>query len=218
MKTFVVIGLGKFGSAVAIELCRLGCDVLAIDREESRVLAVADKVTYAVTADASDPDALNTLEVGNYDCAIVAIGLDVGSSALVTVSLKEMGVPKVICKASTATHKRMLELIGADRVIIPELETGIKIAQGLVHTNLLNFIEFSEDYGIVEMKLPPNWVDKTLCELDIRAKHHLTIIAIRRLDEEAIQISPPACYKFRAGDCPYVLGRYEDIQALEKKA
>ncbi len=217
MKTFLVIGLGKFGASVARELCRLGHEVLAIDRKAELVEAIADKVTYAVTADASDPAVLAELDAGSCDCAVVAIGMDVGSSALITLSLKELGLPKVVCKAGNATHRRVLEKVGADRVIIPEQESGVKLAQGLVHSNLLNFIEFSEEYGIVELTLPPAWQGKTLKQLDVRAKYHVTVIAVRESGSGALCVSPGADYTFQPGDCPFVLGTYRDINRLEEK-
>ncbi len=217
MKTFLVIGLGKFGASVAQELCRLGHEVLAIDREAELVEAIADKVTYAVTADASDPAVLSELEAGSYDCAVVAIGMDVGSSALVTLSLKELGLPRVVCKAGNATHRRVLERMGADRVIIPEQESGVKLAQGLVHSNLLNFIEFSEEYGIVELTLPSTWQGKTLKQLDVRARHHVTVIAVRAGASGELCVSPGADYTFQPEDSPFVLGTYQDINRLEEK-
>lgn len=217
MKTFLVIGLGKFGSSVAQELCHLGHEVLAIDKDAGLVEAIADKVTYAVSADASDPAVLRELEVETYDCAVVAIGMDVGSSALVTLALKEMGLPRVVCKAGNATHRRVLERVGADRVIIPEQESGVKLAQGLVHSNLLNFIEFSEDYGIVELALPPAWQGKSLKQLDVRARHRVTVIAVRGGGSGELLVSPGANYAFQPGDSPFVLGTYQDINRLEGK-
>lgn len=212
MKTFVVIGLGRFGSAVAVELCRLGCEVLAIDSQEDRVQAVADQVTHAVCGDARDAGVLRSLGVRNYDCAVVASGSDVGVSALITLSLKEMGIPKVICKAQSHTHRKVLEKIGADRVIFPEYETGVKLAQGLSSSSILNFIELSEDYGIVELAPPKSWVGRTIRELDVRNVHHVNIIAVRGSGD--LNIAPGATYALAPGDVLVVLGRTVDIDAL----
>ena len=217
MKTFVVIGLGRFGTAVAVELCKLGHEVLAIDTNESIVQAIADKVTHAAAGDAADPAVLKALGVRNYDCAIVAAAQDVGESALITLSLKELGVPKVVCKAKDATHKRVLERIGADRVIIPEQETGIKLAQGLARSNVLNFIELSEDYGIVEVDPPEAWFGKTLLELNVRARYDVTVIAVHRKGEEELTVAPGASYVFQPGESAVVLGRYEDINRLNER-
>ncbi|MGM9608387.1 MAG: potassium channel family protein [Oscillospiraceae bacterium] len=217
MKTFVVIGLGRFGTAVAVELCKLGHEVLAIDINENIIQAIADKVTHAAAGDAADPAVLKALGVRNYDCAIVAAAQDVGESALITLSLKELGVPKVVCKAKDATHKRVLERIGADRVIIPEQETGVKLAQGLARSNVLNFIELSEDYGIVEVDPPEAWCGKTLLELNVRARYDVTVIAVHRKGEEELTVAPGANYVFQPGETAVVLGRYEDINRLNER-
>lgn len=217
MKTFVVIGLGRFGSAVATELCKLGHEVLAIDTNESHIQAIADHVTYAAAGNATDPAVLKALGVRNYDCAIVAVTQDVGVSALITLSLKEMGIPQVVCKARDATHKRVLERIGADRVIIPEQESGVKLAQGLARSNVLNFIELSEDYGIVEVELPADWYGKTLLELNVRARYNVTVIAVHQSGTEKMTVAPGASYVFQAGENAVVLGRYEDINRLNER-
>ena len=212
MKTFVVIGLGRFGTAVARELCELGHQVLAVDSDPGRVQAVADEVTHAVAADARDPDVLASLGVGDYDCAVVAVGNDVGSSALVTLRLKEAGVPKVVCKAQSHVHKRLLEKLGADKVVFPEHEMGIKVAQGLAHSNLLNFIELSPEYAIIEIDLPADWAGKTIRELNIRAKYGVNVIAVRCGQE--IHVSPGAEYVMKGEDKPIVLGREAAISAV----
>ena len=157
MKTFVVIGLGRFGTAIAAELSDLGHEVLAVDQSDELVQGVSDRVTHAVAGDARDPAVLRALGVRNYDCAIVAVGEDVGNSALITLNLKELGVPQVICKSKSHVHRRVLEKIGADRVVFPEHEMGVKLAQGLSSSNVLNFIELSEDFGIVETAIPRAW-------------------------------------------------------------
>ena len=217
MKTFVVIGLGRFGSAVATELSSLGHEVLALDDSEENVQKVADKVTHAVTGDARDPAVLRALGVRNYDCAVVAVGVDVGTSALITLNLKELGVRQVICKAQSHVHRKVLEKIGADLVVFPEYEMGVKLAQSLSSSNVLNFIELSEDYGIVELAAPAAWQGRTLRDLNIRAKYKVNIIALRRNgDEHDLQVSPSAEDVIEAGDVVVTLGRYEDIDLLHQ--
>lgn len=214
MKTFVVIGLGRFGSAVATELCSLGCEVLAIDGLEDRVQSIADSVTHAVCGDARDPGVLKALGVRNYDCAIVATGTDVGVSALVTLNLKELELKKIICKAQSHTHRKVLEKIGADKVIFPEHESGVKLAQALSSSSILNFVELSEDYGIVELQPPKNWQYKTIREIQIRNQHHVNVIAVRQPKTHAINIAPGADYVMAPGDVLVTLGRNEDIDRL----
>lgn len=213
MKTFVIIGLGRFGTAVATELCSLGHEVLAVDGSEENVQKVADLVTHAVTGDARDPAVLRALGVRNYDCAIVAVGDDVGNSALITLNLKELGVKQVICKAQSHVHRKVLEKIGADRVVFPEHEMGVKLAQGLSSSNILNFIELSDDYGIVELNAPRSWQYKTIKELDVRAAHGVNIIAVR--SKAGINAAPGGEYVVEPGDELVTLGRTEDVNRLQ---
>lgn len=217
MKTYVVIGLGRFGTAVATELCRLGHEVLAIDGSEDRIQNIADQVTHAVAGDARDPAVLRALGVRNYDCAIVAAANDVGSSALVTMNLKELGVKKVICKAQSHVHWKVLQKIGADMVVFPEYEMGMKLAQNLSSSNILNFIELSEDYGIVELAAPKSWQGRSIRDLNVRAKYKVNIIAIRRKgNEHDLQMTPGADYVIGPEDVVVTLGRYEDIDLLHE--
>ncbi|MCI2105166.1 MAG: TrkA family potassium uptake protein [Intestinimonas sp.] len=214
MKTFVVIGLGRFGTAVATELCALGHEVLAIDGKEENTQAVADLVTHAVTGDARDPAVLRALGVRNYDCAIVAVGDDVGNSALITLNLKELGIKEVICKAQSHVHRKVLQKIGADRVVFPEHEMGVKLAQGLSSSNVLNFIELSDDFGIVELAAPKNWQNRSLKDLDVRAKYGVNIIAIRNPKTHELEVAPGADYVINTEDEVVTLGRMEDINRL----
>lgn len=214
MKTFVVIGLGRFGSALAMELCNLGHEVLAIDSREENVQKVADNVTHAVVGDARDSVVLRSLGVRNYDCAIVAVGDDVGNSALTTLNLKEMGVKEVVCKAQSHVHRKVLEKIGADRVVFPEHDAGVKLAQNLSSSNILNFIELSEDYGIVELAAPRNWQGHSIKELDVRAKHGVNIIAVRRGNDHEMVVAPGADYIINSGDVVVTVGLNERISHL----
>ena len=215
MKTFVVIGLGRFGSAVATELSSLGHEVLDVDEREDHVQRVAEKVPHAVTGDARDPSVLRALGVRNYDCAVVAVGDDIGNSALITLNLKEIGVKRVICKAQSHVHRKVLEKIGADRVVFPEHEMGVKLAQGLSSSNVLNFIELSEDFGIVETAVPKEWHYETIQNLDVRARYKVNIIAVRRGKDGALNVAPGASYVIEPGDAVVALGRTEDINHLQ---
>jgi trk system potassium uptake protein TrkA len=214
MKTFVVIGLGRFGSAVATELCSLGHQVLAIDGSEERVQAVANQVTHAVSGDARDPAVLRALGVRNYDCAIVAVGDDIGNSTLITLNLKEMGLKEVICKAQSHVHRKVLQKIGADRVIFPEHEMGVKLAQSLSSCNILNFIELSDDYGIVEITPPKSWQGHSISQLDVRAKYKVNIIAVHSGASGQMTVAPGAKYILQPDDVVVTLGRNEDISRL----
>lgn len=214
MKSFVIIGLGRFGTAIASELSALGHEVLAVDVDEERVQQVADHVTHAVTGDGRNIEVLRALGVRNFDCVVVAMGSDVGNSALITLNLKELGVKEVICKAQSHVHSRVLEKIGADRVVFPESEMGAKLAQGLSSSNVLNFIELSEDYGILELSAPQSWQGKSLRELDVRNRHHVNVIAIRKNGE--LNVAPSPDLPLESGDQVVALGRYEDINLLHE--
>lgn len=215
MKTFVVIGLGRFGTAVATELCTLGHEVLAIDDDVECVQRLAAKVTHAAAGDARDPAVLRGLGVGNFDCAIVSVGSDVGTSALIALNLKELGVAKVISKATSHVHQRVLEKIGVDQVIFPEHEMGLKLARGLSNSDVLNFIELSQDYSIMELKVPRPWQGRTIRELNVRVEHHVNVIAIRSVDRR-LNVSPGGDYRLAEGESLVMLGREEDINALSE--
>lgn len=216
MKTFLVVGLGRFGTAVATELCALGNEVLAIDTHAELVQAASAQVTHAVTADARDPEVLRELSARSFDCAVVAVGNDIGTSALITLNLKELGVEKVIAKASSHTHRKVLEKIGADRVVFPEHEMGTKLAHALSSSNVLNFIELSEDASIVELPVPQAWVGKTLAELDVRNTYEVNVIALRRGTKQKMTIAPGANDPLGPGDVVVALGLDKNINRIQK--
>ena len=214
MRSYVVIGLGRFGSETAISLTALGCDVLAMDVHSEIVQQVAQDVTHAVVADAQDKEVLKALGVKDFDCAIVAIGDDLAASVLATMNLKELGVPYIVCKAHDETHRRVLEKLGADRVVIPEKENAARLAKSLSSPNVLDYIELSEDYGIVEVPAPGVWQGKSLKELNVRAKLGVNILAVRRNGE--FIVSPAADFQFRTGDVVVMLGDNLAVKAVQK--
>ena len=211
MKSFVVVGLGRFGSQAARRLYRQGCEVLAVDNDNDLVQQISDEVTQAVVADAQDKEVLRALDVKSFDCAIVAIGDSLADSVLATMNLKELGVPYIVCKAHDETHRQVLKKLGADRVVIPEQENADRLAKSLSSPNVLDYIELSEDYGIIEVPAPSVWQDKSLIELNVRAKLGVNILAIKR--EGDITVSPAAEFRIAKEDVLVVLG---DSAALEK--
>lgn len=214
MRSYVVIGLGRFGMETAISLTTLGCDVLAMDVRSEIVQQVAPDVTHAVVADAQDKEVLKALGVKDFDCAIVAIGDDLAASVLATMNLKELGLPYIVCKAHDETHRRVLEKLGADRVVIPEKENAARLAKSLSSPNVLDYIELSEDYGIVEVPAPVVWQGRSLKELNVRAKLGVNILAVRR--NESFIVSPAADFQFRAGDVVVMLGDTLAVNAVQK--
>lgn len=212
--SFAVIGLGRFGSQLAMRLYEQGKEVLAIDRREEYVERFADFATRAVMADATNKEVLLSLGVQNVDCAIVSIASDLSSSVLVTMNLKTIGVPHVICKAHDETHREILEKLGADEVIIPERAVADKLSRNLTSQNLMEYIELSADYAIVEREVPAAWVGKTICELNIRAKYGLNIIAFKR--GTGITVSPGANDTLGSGDVLVLLGSNESLKKIER--
>lgn len=214
MKSYVVIGLGRFGGEVARRLCELGGEVLAMDTRSDLVQQVANSVTHAVVGDGQDKEVLRALGAGNFDCAIVAIGDNLAASVLTTMNLKELGIPKVVCKAHDETHRRVLEKLGADRVVIPEQEQAFRLARSLSSPNVLDYIELSSDYGIMEVPAPSGWMGKSLKELDVRAKLGINIIAIKR--DGKINTFPAGDYRFTDGDVIVVLGDEATMNRVQK--
>lgn len=215
MKTFLVVGLGRFGTAIAIRLQELGHEVMVIDGNAEPVQRVSDRVTYAVVGDARDEEVLDSIGARNVDCAIVAIGEDLASNILVTLNLKSLGVPQIICKAKDDQQRRALEKIGADRVVIPEREMGLKLAQNLASASVLDYIELSSHCGIIEIRTPAPWVGKDLRSLDVRAKYGVTVIAIRSGGEIIVSLDPQSA--LQSSDILVILGendRLADVQKL----
>ena len=212
-KQFIVIGLGKFGQSVAKTLYQLGYDVLAVDDDEAIVQEISDQVTHAVQMDATDEYSLRTLGIRNFDVAVVSIGTNVQSSIMVTLNLKEAGVKKVIAKGNNEMHAKLLRKIGADRVILPEADMGVRVAHNLVSSYILDFIELSPDYSIVEISVPTQWIGKTIKDLDARAKYGFNIMAIK--SDLDINILPVATDVIGDNNILVVIGSIEDLAKIE---
>lgn len=214
MKSYIVIGLGLFGQAAARQLCALGAEVLAMDVRSDLVQQLSGDVTHAVVGDAQDKEVLRALGVRDFDCAILAIGDDLAASVLITMNLKELGVPYIVCKAHDEMHCRVLEKLGADRVVIPEQENAQRLARRLHSHNVLEYIELSRDYGILEVPAPRSWVGKTLKELNVRAKLGVNIIAVQNGTDT--NVSPSADYQIREADIMVVLGDNFALETVQK--
>lgn len=214
-KQFAVIGLGRFGTSIAQALYHMGHDVLAVDISEERVNSVMKDVTHVVQVDSTNEAALRSLGLDNFDVVIVSIGQDVQASILTTLILKEMGVKNIVAKARTELHGKVLYKIGANRVVYPEWDMGIRVAHNLVSANILDFIELSDDYSIVEIKAPANMVGKSLQQLDLRAKMGVTVLAIK--GEEGINVSPGAKDQVAEGEILVLVGKNEQLQKIEER-
>ena len=214
MKSYLVIGLGRFGQSVARQLCTLGAEVLVMDMHSDLVQHVANDVTHAVVGDAQDKEVLRALGVRDFDCAIVAIGDNLAASVLITMNLKELDVPYIVCKAYDETHRRVLEKLGVDRVVIPEQEYAQRLGRSLFSHNVLEYIELSEEYGILEVPAPKSWVGKTLKELNVRAKLGINIIAVE--SGKKTNVAPGANYVIQPEDTMVVLGENYALEAVQK--
>ncbi len=203
-KQYAVIGLGQFGAPVARALSNHHQEVLGIDSCEARVHAIMGEINHAVVADAMDENALKALGLRNFDAVIVSLGEQTQASILLTVILKEMGVPKVIVKAHSDVHGRVLDKVGADWVVYPERDMAIRLAQRLATPGVMDHIDLSPDYAVVEMIAPQQFNQQTLGKLNLRAKYGVTVLAIKHGDQ--IKVSPGADTPIGEGDILVVLG------------
>lgn len=213
-KQFVVIGCGRFGEAVSTKLIELGKEVMVVDISEDIIQNISQTVTYAVQADATDENSINSLGIRNFDVAIISIGTNIQASLLVTLMVKELGVKKVVAKAQNELHAKILYKIGADKVVFPEREMGIKVAKSLVSKNVLDFIELAPDYSIMEVLALDEWIGKTLIEIDMRSKFGINVMAIKH--EYDINISILGSYLIKKNDILVVIGNNKDLNKIER--
>jgi len=216
MKQFIVLGLGRFGSAVATTLVELGHEVLGVDNDEERVNELKDKITQAVQADITEEKVLKELGVKNFDAAIVSIATDLEASILVTMMLKEMGLKYIIAKAQNNLHAKVLEKIGVDKIVFPERDMGRRIASNLITPNIKEYIELEPDYSIIEIEALPEFADKTLSELDLQNKYGISVLAIKT--GNGFNISPRAKNVIKKDDFLIIIGETKKITELAGKA
>ncbi|MDH6363610.1 trk system potassium uptake protein TrkA [Enterococcus sp. PF1-24] len=216
-QSYAIIGLGRFGGSICRTLVESGQEVLAIDSSEDRVNEYMNIATHAVVANAQDEMALRSLGIRNFDHVIVAIGEDIQASILVTLMVKEMGVPNVLAKAQNEYHARVLEKIGADRVVHPERDMGERIAHKLVSKNILDYLELSDDFTLAEVSVSNGkFYDRSLLELNFRQRFSLTVVAIRRSNGEVV-VSPDANEFVQKDDHLLVIGEINDVELLDEK-
>ena len=209
MKQIIVIGCGRFGSSVAKTLTKLGHDVMVVDQNADIVKEISEFVAHAVQMDALDEASFRTLGIRNFDVAVVAIGSDLEASIMGTLIAKEAGVPTVIAKAMSEIHGKLLTKIGADKIIYPERDMGMRVAFGLVTPNILDVIEFSHDYSIIETVALEEWENKSLKELNLS---DMTIIAIKT--GEKINIVPSSDAIIKKDDVIVLLGSNDNLKKL----
>jgi len=223
-----VIGLGRFGTAVALSLAQRGHDVLVIDKDENRIREIEDYVSQAIILDVSNEKALRSLKLDDFDYVIIAITEDIEASIFTAIILKEAAKdkPYVIAKAASEIHASILRRLGVDRVVFPEKEFANKLVERITSPNIFDYIELSPEYSIAEIKPPESFHGKTIRELDIRAKYNVYVIAIRRKKAdyapngqlqviESVIIAPSPNEEITATDILVVLGRVEDIDRFK---
>ncbi|MBE5814355.1 MAG: TrkA family potassium uptake protein [Clostridiales bacterium] len=210
--SYLVFGLGRFGSSLARSLCEQGQQVMAIDTNEELVQDIAPYVTEAIQLDATDEVALGSLGINNFDGAVVSIGQNIRDSILICVLLKEMGIPLLIAKASDEVHAKVLRKIGVDRVVFPERDMGERVARSLTSPGVLELMQLDNDFQIVEIRMPEKWAGSSLMELKIRRRYGISVLAIHR--GGSYIVSPEAEQLLQEGDVLLVLGKLEDIEKL----
>lgn len=213
-KEFVIIGLGQFGINVAKTLANAGLTVMAVDKDEFVLEKVADEVTHTICMDATNPEAMKQLGIQNYDGAIVGMGHDLQTNVIITMQLKEMGVPYIMAKATTELEGRILRKIGADRVIFPDKEMGLRVGSEIMNGNYFEVVELSEKYSIVDILCPMTWSGKSLREVNIRSNYGVSVIGIRRREET--YINPEPDYMIEEDDILIVLGHNNELQKLRE--
>ncbi len=214
-KEFAVIGLGRFGSNLAETLHDMGYSVLGIDINEAKVQKNVDNCTHVVEADATEESTLRSLGIGNFDVVVVSIGHNLESSVLVTLTVKELGVPLVIAKASSDVHGKLLRRVGADRIVFPERDMGVRLANYLALDNIVDFLEVTPDVSIVEASSTPGMHGYTLRDMDLRAKYDINVVAIRR-DTNDVVVAPSPDDPIEKGDILVILGSNEAVRKWQR--
>jgi len=216
---FGVIGLGRFGTAISTTLAELGHDVIGVDSSEERVRQLADVITHAVQIEATDAKALRASGIADVNVAVVSIGENIESSLLAVMLLHELGVRTVVAKAVTPLHGRILERLGVSKVIFPERDMAIRLAHSLVMPNVLDYVELSRDFSFVELPTPAPFLGQTLRQLELRPKYGLTLIAIKRREDdgnEVTNVAPSAEEVLRKDDVLVLLGSNAKLSDFSK--
>lgn len=209
---FAVIGLGRFGTSVARTLTERGFTVLGIDRERRVIQDLADEIAQTVALDSTDEDALRAVDISLYPTVIIGIGDDFESKLLTTLALKSIGVQRVICSASNEREKTILLKIGADEVVMPEFDSGRRLALGLAMPTILEQLPLGRGYSISDVEAPESFVGKTVRDTDLRIAFGLTLVAIKR--GENLLVSPSADESYQSGDQMIIIGKIEDLDRL----
>ena len=215
-KNVIVLGLGRFGYSVATKLFEKGVYVTAVDSNYKKVEKISNFVSSAAQGDITEEVAMKSLGINNYDVAIIATGTDIEASIEATLICKDSGVDKVIAKATSQSHARILKKIGADQIVYPELDTGERLARSLAGSNLLALVQFSNDFSLIEIKAHEDWIGKSLIELDFRKTYKMNVVGFERDGQMLMDIDPST--DIRKGDVLVLIGDNENAKAIEENS
>jgi len=215
MGRFAVIGLGKFGGAVARSLFEKGHEVIGIDSSRERVQDLRDEATQAIVADCTDQDTLKALGIEEADAVVVSLGERMDASTLVTLYLKELGVKKIVAKAVSEDHGKILALIGATEIVHPERDSAMRVATALGVKSILEYLPIGVGFSLVELLAPQEFRGRTLADLQIRATYHVQVVAVKNGDR--LDLVPGGSYEVREGDILVLIGRNEDLAQLTRR-
>lgn len=213
-KQFGVLGLGRFGEALAVNLGELGAEVIVVDKNEEKIQSIANQVTYAVTADVADLSALKSIGLKNVDVAIISITSDINANIMAVINCQELGIPEIYSKANSPQHERVLKKLGVEDVFAPESDMGTSVAHRLYQGDFLQELELDSEYSIVEIDPLKSWYGRALDDLDLRSRYGITVVAI--ISGDKTNIAPLPNDVIPDGGRLIILGSNSDINALKR--
>ena len=212
-KQFAVFGLGSFGKSVALTLQSFGCDVIAVDNCYEKIQDIADSVSYAMCGDVTEPEFMKTIGARNLDGAVIAVSENLEAAIMATMISKEMGISYVLVKAMDELQGKILEKVGADSIVYPEIDMGERVAKKLISTEFIDWIELSPDYSLTEKLLPKQWEGKSLAELRVREKYGINVIGILKEDKMDMALDPSKL--LQPNDMLFIIGKNSDLEKFK---
>ena len=211
-KSFAVIGIGRFGTSVALTLSLMGHEVLAVDTSAAAIDSIADRVTHAIVADATDERVLRRIGIAEFDAVVISVAADIRASILTAMLSKELGAKRVVAKAADDLHAKLLIKAGADQVVQPERDSGVRLARSIAVDSVLDYFALTDDVSINELRLPYSWAGKSLVQLGIRTRYGVSVIAIKRGEKLIVAIDPNSALE--QGDVLVLLGSNHELEKL----
>ena len=211
-KSFAVIGIGRFGTSVALTLSLMGHEVLAVDTSAAAIDSIADRVTHAIVADATDERVLRRIGIAEFDAVVISVAADIRASILTAMLSKELGAKRVVAKAADDLHAKLLIKAGADQVVQPERDSGVRLARSIAVDSVLDYFALTDDVSINELRLPYSWAGKSLVQLGIRTRYGVSVIAIKRGEKMIVALDPNSALE--QGDVLVLLGSNHELEKL----